>query len=164
MNSLNDAGLEGIVLLPLSNASIAEQDARVVWQSSEKNTVEVKGNRVFVVLDNNFGYEYNPLYKSLGVIDGREWSWSRNNNTVFIGSCFLSLLRSMASCYLPFSKKSCLVISVTREKMTISTKCYAISFLCYKLSTPHFGIFRLLTKRSPGNRLLFPPYGIPQQN
>ena len=84
MNSLNDAGLEGIVLLPLSNASIAEQDARVVWQSSEKDTVEVKGNRVFVVLDNNFGYEYNPLYKPLGVIDGREWPWLRNNNTVFI--------------------------------------------------------------------------------
>ena len=82
--SLQDHDLDGIALLPLSNESISEENARIVWQSRERDTVSAKGKTVFVVLDNNFGYEHNSLSKPLGLIDDREWTWVKRNNTIFI--------------------------------------------------------------------------------
>lgn len=82
--SLQDHNLDGIVLLPLSNESISKENARIVWQSKEKDTVSAKEKTVFVVLDNNFGYEHNSLSKPLGFFDDREWTWVKRNNTIFI--------------------------------------------------------------------------------
>ena len=81
---LQDNDLDCTVLLSSSNENLSHENVRVVWQSRERDTVSRKGETVFVVLDNNFGYEYNPLSKPLGFIDGRDWLWKKHNSTIFV--------------------------------------------------------------------------------
>lgn len=84
VNELHDNDLLCIVLLSSSDDIRTGQDLRVVWQSSVKNSVSRKGDSIFIILDNNFGYEYNPISKPIGFIDGRDWEWIKQNNAVSI--------------------------------------------------------------------------------
>lgn len=80
IDTLYSNGLEGFELLASFNRT--QDDAYVVWQSKEKDSIISKGEIVFIVLDDNTKYEINPIAKSLGPIDSRMWTWDKYNNTI----------------------------------------------------------------------------------
>ena len=84
MNQFNNAELKGTVLLAPSNLDIVSSEDRIVWQSKESGSIAARGDTIYIVIDNCFGYEYNPIHKPVSFIDTREWNWQEDNGWVRI--------------------------------------------------------------------------------
>lgn len=84
LEKFNNAELKGTILLSEANLEKVSSDNKVVWQSKLAGDVATQGDTVYLVVDNCFGYEYNPIKKPLGIIDTKEWSWNRNHSHVEI--------------------------------------------------------------------------------
>ena len=84
MNQFNNAELKGTVLLSPSNYDIVSSEDRIVWQSKESGSITARGDTIYIVIDNCFGYEYNSIHKPISFIDPREWKWEEDSGRVRI--------------------------------------------------------------------------------
>ena len=84
LQRLNDVDLTGNEILFLPNENLPVSKYRVVWQSAVPGSIAFCGDTVFLVSDNFFQHEYNPIERPLGHIDPCEWKWQRDNKRVQI--------------------------------------------------------------------------------
>ena len=61
METLQDSGLDGQLLLASTNDDLLSGKQRVIWQSLTKNKADRKGSKVYFVIDDSFSTESLPL-------------------------------------------------------------------------------------------------------